>query len=81
MPPAAPIVKARPRTLGEWLAGPPRRSQRFLAGRVGCHQSMISMLVRGERAARGKLALRLHEETGVPLRVLIARPVPDDDDE
>jgi hypothetical protein len=60
-----------PRTLAEYLAGPPPRSQRSLAKVVHVHQSMISMLTRGERAARGTLATKLHKVTGVPLAVLI----------
>jgi transcriptional regulator with XRE-family HTH domain len=67
-------------TLAAWLAGPPRQSQRKLAHAAGCNQSMISMLAHGKRAARGKLALRLHRLTGVPVESLIATPQADADD-
>lgn len=70
--------RPRPRTLVEWLAGPPRRSQRWLANEVGCNQSMISMLAQHKRAARGDLALKIQKVTGLPLKVLIARTLPDD---
>jgi transcriptional regulator with XRE-family HTH domain len=61
-----------PRTLREYLEGPPRRSQDDLAADAGCTQSMISMLVRGQRQPRADLAVRLHTITRVPLAVLLA---------
>jgi len=61
-----------PRTLREYLRGPPRISQRAFAERVGVNQSMISMLTRGRRRPRAALALKLHRITGVPLEALLA---------
>lgn len=61
-----------PRSLREYF----RRgieSQRALADRAGVHQSMISMMVRGERAARGALALKLSQLTGVPVERLVVK--------
>ena len=60
-----------PRSLREYLNGPPRVTQRALALRVGCHQSMVSMLVRGQRLPRALLATKLHRVTGVPLDTLL----------
>jgi len=74
MPPSTPTVPA-PRTLREYLARPGAPTQRRLAAQAGTQQSMISMLSRGKRAARGKLALRLAAITGVPLAsLLVATP-------
>jgi hypothetical protein len=64
-----------PRTLREWLYLT-HTSQRTLAKDVGCHQTMISALARGERAARGDLAVRIRDRTGVPLDVLVVRIEP-----
>jgi plasmid maintenance system antidote protein VapI len=61
-----------PRSLREYLKGPPQHSQRQLAKRAGCNQAMISMLVRGTRRPRAALALTLHKITGVPLEALLA---------
>lgn len=78
--PKATAATLKPKTLAEWLAVPgAERSQRKLAKRVGCHQSMISMLVQGQRAARGKLALALADETGLPV-VLFLTPHPPSDE-
>lgn len=60
-----------PRTIQEFLDGPPAVSQQTLAHRLGCHQSMVSMLVSGRRRPGGKLALALHAQTGVPLTTLL----------
>jgi transcriptional regulator with XRE-family HTH domain len=46
-------------------------SQRRLATKAGVNQSMISMLVHRTRAARWKLAQKLHTITGVPVEVLV----------
>jgi transcriptional regulator with XRE-family HTH domain len=71
----------RPKTLAEWLSVPGAgRSQRKLAKRVGCHQSMISMLVKGQRAARGKLALALADETDLPVEQFLIPHLPSDDE-
>jgi len=80
MAPAAASAPRIPRDLAEWLAGPPKRSQYKLGQKVGCHQSMISMIARGERYAGGILAQRLARATGLPTEVFLA-PVPLDDDE
>jgi transcriptional regulator with XRE-family HTH domain len=74
-------VIPQPRTLKAYL----RRSgetQRSLARRAGCDQSMISMLKTGKRIASGPLALKLHRLTGVPLEALLTlqRQRPPDDD-
>jgi plasmid maintenance system antidote protein VapI len=61
-----------PRTLREYLAGPPAVGQRALADAAGCNQSMISMLVRGKRVPSAGLAVRLHKITGVSLKMLLA---------
>ena len=65
-----------PLTLAGWLAGPPPRSQRWLADQVGVHQSMISMLARHKRSARGALAMKIHTLTGVPLEEMIVAEPP-----
>jgi transcriptional regulator with XRE-family HTH domain len=81
--PAAKALAAtpKPKTLAEWLALPGAgRSQRKLAAKVGCHQSMISMLVKGQRAARGKLALALAEETELPVEQFLIPHSPSDDE-
>jgi plasmid maintenance system antidote protein VapI len=61
-----------PRSLREYLSGPPAIGQRALAEAVGCNQSMISMLVRGKRVPSAGLAVKLHAITGVPLKMLLA---------
>jgi hypothetical protein len=58
-------------TLKAWLAANPKVSQHRLAQMARCNQSFISMLVKGERDAGGKLAERLHLITGVPLKALL----------
>lgn len=63
------------RTLREWLYVT-KTPQRTLADDVGCHQTMISAMARGERAARGELATRIHDRTGVPVEVLVLREKP-----
>jgi hypothetical protein len=60
-----------PPTLKAWFVAHPKRSQRWLAKEAHCNQSMISMLVKGERDAGGKLAERLHALTGVPIHALL----------
>lgn len=45
-------------------------TQEALAARVGTQQSVISRAMRGAPVSR-KLALRLHQETGVPLTALL----------
>jgi DNA-binding XRE family transcriptional regulator len=65
-----------PRSLREYLAGPPAVSQRALADAVGCNQSMVSMLARGRREPSARLAVKLHAVTGVPLKALLARKMP-----
>lgn len=68
---ASPVDAAPPTTLQAYLDGPPRIRQRALAKRLGVHQSMISMLAKGQRRPRAKLALLLHRITGVPLKALL----------
>jgi len=63
------------RTLREWIHNT-HTSQRDLAKKVGCHQTMISALVRGDRAARGKLATRIYRATGVKVETLVIRARP-----
>jgi transcriptional regulator with XRE-family HTH domain len=67
-----PARRTVPRSLREYLAGPPAIGQRALAEAVGCNQSMISMLARGTRVPSARLAVRLHAVTGVPLQLLLA---------
>lgn len=67
-----PARRTPPRTLQEFLDGPPAVGQRALADAVGCNQSMISMLRRGKRTPSAGLAVRLHAVTGVPLKSLLA---------
>jgi transcriptional regulator with XRE-family HTH domain len=62
----------QPRSLREYLDGPPAVGQRALAEAAGCNQSMISMLVRGKRVPSARLAVKLHAITGVPLKMLLA---------
>jgi transcriptional regulator with XRE-family HTH domain len=62
---------AAPRSLKDYLKGPPRVTQARLAKQLGVNQSMVSMLVKGQRQPRAKLALRLHEITGIPLKTLL----------
>ena len=63
-----------PRTLREYFTRNPKQSQRDFAKRMELTQSFISMLVSGERAARGDVAKRIARATGVPLDVLITKP-------
>jgi helix-turn-helix protein len=58
-------------SLRAYLAGPPAVSQRRLARLARCNQSHISMIASGDRVPSAKLALRLHEITGVPLPALL----------
>src|SRR5262245_39704799 len=69
------VKRSAPRTLREYLAGPPAVSQRALAEAIGCTQSMISMLVRGKRVPSAGLAVKLHAVTGVPLKALLATKI------
>jgi transcriptional regulator with XRE-family HTH domain len=68
----SPTRRSSPRSLREYLTGPPAVGQRALAEAVGCNQSMISMLARGQRVPSARLAVRLHAITGVPLKMLLA---------
>ena len=63
-----------PQTLAAYLAAHPEVSQYQLAQSVGVHQSMISMTANGDRPPGGKLALRLHQATGVPIEALLHPP-------
>ena len=67
-----PVRRQAPRTLREYLSGPPAVSQRALAEAAGCNQSMVSMLVRSKRVPSARLAVKLHAITGVPLKALLA---------
>lgn len=51
-------------------------TQATLAKRLGITQSALSMIEQGQRTPRGKLALRIHQLTGVPLRTLLRRAKP-----
>jgi transcriptional regulator with XRE-family HTH domain len=64
-----------PRTLREYLKTS-GVSQKQLARRLGVHQSTISMLVHGLRAARFKLAQKIHDKTGVPIEKLLVAAHP-----
>jgi len=72
-PPAAPAPPG-PRSLRAWLKGPPRIPQHVLARKVGVNQSLISMLVTGDRLPGGQLALRLARVTGIPIEALLHPP-------
>lgn len=60
-----------PQSLREFLIGPPAVGQRELAAAAKCHQSTISMLLRGKRRPSTGLAVRLHSITKVPLASLV----------
>jgi HTH-type transcriptional regulator/antitoxin HigA len=47
-----------------------RKSQRWLASQLGISESYLSELLAGKRRMSLDLALRLHEQTGVPVREL-----------
>jgi plasmid maintenance system antidote protein VapI len=68
----SPARRTPPRSLREYLDGPPAVGQRALAEAAGCNQSMISMLIRGKRVPSAGLAVKLHAITGVPLKMLLA---------
>lgn len=60
-----------PKSLRAYLKGPPGVSQRALADALGCHQSMVSMLVHRKRKPSANLLRQLHAITGVPLAALL----------
>jgi transcriptional regulator with XRE-family HTH domain len=60
-----------PRSIQEYLDGPPRVSQRTLADRLGVGQSTISLWLRDERKPSNERLLKLYEITGVPLTTLM----------
>lgn len=62
-----------PRTLREYFRISKTR-QKDLARCLGVHQSTVSMLTAGLRAARWKLAQKIHEKTGVPIAKLLVAP-------
>ena len=64
-------TKRAHRSLKAFLKGPPRRSQRWLAQRVGCNQSTISLLARGMRGTRLKTLQRISQVTGIPVTTLL----------
>lgn len=64
-------VDGPPRSLPAYFRRPNALSQTDLARLVGVTRSMISMLASGTRAARGKVATRIHHLTGVPIETLI----------
>jgi plasmid maintenance system antidote protein VapI len=68
-------VKNKPayRSLHEWLdrTGTP---QYVLARRAQILESSLSMLLRGSRRCSLRVALRLHEVTGVPVENLVKWP-------
>jgi transcriptional regulator with XRE-family HTH domain len=60
-----------PATLRQYFRRRDSLSQHAIAKRLGCSQGYVSMVVRGERAFRGKGAVKVAELTGVPLEKLI----------
>lgn len=60
-----------PRTLLQFLNGPPKRTQRWLAQKVGITQSMVSHLLKGDRRPGSDVLDRLHKITGVPYPALL----------
>ena len=50
-----------------------KTTQQALAKLLGISQSALSMIEAGERIPRGRLALRIHDRTGVPLATLLRR--------
>jgi transcriptional regulator with XRE-family HTH domain len=60
-----------PATLRQYFRRRGALSQHALAKRLGCSQGYISMVVRGQRAFRGKAALKVAALTGVPIEKLI----------
>jgi transcriptional regulator with XRE-family HTH domain len=59
-------------TLDAYLEGT-QRTQQELAERLEITQSALSMIMNGHRLPSPALALRIHNETGVPLEVLLRR--------
>ena len=71
----APDPTPAPRTLREYFKTS-GDTQKKLARHVGVHQSTISMLTHGLRAARFKLAQKIHDKTGVPIEKLLVAAHP-----
>jgi len=68
-----------PATLRQYFRRRTSLSQHAVAKHLGCSQGYISMVVRGQRALRGKQAIRLAALTGVPIErllVLARKPKP-----
>jgi len=53
-----------------YLKGPPRRSQRELAKKLGVNQSYVSKVVRKQRVMSTKLVFAFHELSKIPLEDL-----------
>jgi plasmid maintenance system antidote protein VapI len=56
-----------PRTLREFLKGPPRVSQVRFARRIGIRQSYVSMILRRQRVPRIDVLLKISRATGIPM--------------
>lgn len=59
-------------TLDAYLEGT-EQTQQQLAERLEITQSALSMIMNGHRLPSPDLALRIHDETGVPLQTLLRR--------
>lgn len=46
-------------------------TQQALAGKLGIQSSYVSLITSGQRQPSLKLALRISEETGVPIETLV----------
>jgi transcriptional regulator with XRE-family HTH domain len=69
--PPTPPGRPAPKTLRQYFRRRDALSQHAIAKRLGCSPSYVSMVVRGERTFRGKVALKLAALTGVPVEKLI----------
>lgn len=67
------VRRPAPATLRQYFRRRDSLSQHAIAKRLGCSQGFVSMVVRGERALRGKQALQLAKLTGVSVERLIVR--------
>jgi len=67
------MTKRRPpRSLQEYLDGPPKVTQEELATKVGVHQTTISLYLSDDRRPSAERALLLHKATGVALTTILA---------
>lgn len=60
------------KTLAAYFEGPPKRSKRALAKRLGIHESYVSFIASGKRQPSLDLALEIEALTGVPASALVS---------